>query len=172
MTSTRVSVAVCAGTGSSLEEGQRGRSVRTCFLMWQVVWLKDGDFELWDKLISSASHRWGCGPQRNAVHSCISSHHTTDTRNVSPGKQAGFLPAQLVSLTPPPPFAAVRSGPHTMLMLPGIHLGPCPCHHEHPPQMTVDAELPLEPQGRLPYSKHCPFPLGSSLLQHTATKTT
>lgn len=51
MTSTRVSVARCAGTGSSLEEGQRGRSVRTCFLMWQTVWLKDGDFELWDKLM-------------------------------------------------------------------------------------------------------------------------
>lgn len=97
----------------------------------------------------------GCRPQGDAVHSCISSHYTSDTPNVSPGEQAGFLPAQLVSFTPPPPlqlFALAHTRRSGCL---AVAWGPALTTMSilTSPQMTVDAELETLPiPSWLPFS--------------------
>lgn len=112
----------------------------------------------------------GCGPQGDAVHSCISSHYTSDTPNVSPGEQAGFLPARLVSLTPPPPLQ--------LFMLAHTRRSGCLAFAWGPalatvsiltsPQMAVDAELPWSPGAGCPTRNIARSLLAPLLLQHAA----
>lgn len=110
----------------------------------------------------------GCRPRCDAIHSCIANHYNPKCLSW----KASWLPLSPACFPhSSTSLAAVHTGPHTTLRLPGIRLGACPCHREHPPQITVDAELPWSPGTGCPTRNAAHSLLAPLLLRNMATKT-